>query len=46
MRKIPTSMYFENTWKCADNYTIVDFNRFDASNHRPFYAMKDETILT
>lgn len=36
-------MYFENTWKCANNYTIVDFSRIDASSHQLFYAMKDES---
>lgn len=36
-------MYFESTWKCAGNYTIVDFSRFDASSHQLFHAMEDES---
>lgn len=43
MKKIPPGEYFENTWKCADNYTVVDFSRFDASSQQLFYAMKDES---
>lgn len=35
-------MYFESTWKCVGNYTIVDFSRVDASSHQLFHAMEDE----
>lgn len=36
-------MYFESTWKCANNYPIVDFSRFDASSQQLFCAMEDES---
>lgn len=38
-------MYFENIWKCVDNYVIVDFSRFDVSSRRFFCVMKDESYF-
>lgn len=38
-------MYFENTWKSADNYTCVGFSVFDASHHQFFHAEKDESYF-
>lgn len=40
--KSQPAVYFESTWKCVGNYTIVDFSRVDASSHQLFHAMEDE----